>query len=84
MALSEEKIAQYKEAFALFDASGNGTIPTKSLGTAMRSLGVKITEAELQDTIDEVDAYGSGSIDFPQFLSLMARKVGAASPNVSV
>jgi len=25
--------------------------------------------------IDEVDADGSGSIDFPEFLSLMARKM---------
>merc|ERR1712176_1003266 len=31
--------------------------------------------AELQDMINEVDADGNGTIDFPEFLSLMARKM---------
>ena len=41
----------------------------------MRSLGKNPTEAELQDMINEVDADGNGTIDFPEFLSLMARKM---------
>merc|ERR1712039_479698 len=45
------------------------------LGTVMRSLGQNPTEAELQDMINEVDADGNGTIDFPEFLSLMARKM---------
>jgi calmodulin len=59
----------------LFDKEGNGTITTKELGTVMRSLSQNPTEAELQDMINEVDADGVGSIDFPEFLSLMARKM---------
>ena len=31
------------------------------------------TEGELYDVINEVDADGNGTIDFPEFLSLMAR-----------
>jgi calmodulin len=41
----------------------------------MKSLGQNPTEAELQDMINEVDAEGEGAIDFPEFLSLMARKM---------
>ena len=37
--LSEEQIAEFKEAFSLFDRDGDGTITTKELGTVMRSLG---------------------------------------------
>ena len=37
--------------------------------------GQNPTEAELQDMINEVDADGNGTIDFPEFLSLMARKM---------
>ena len=48
-------------------------ILTQELGTVMRSLGQNPTEAELQDMINEVDADGNGTIDFPEFLSLMAR-----------
>eukprot|EP01026_Neomeris_dumetosa_P037565 TRINITY_DN30455_c0_g1_i1.p4 TRINITY_DN30455_c0_g1~~TRINITY_DN30455_c0_g1_i1.p4 ORF type:complete len:150 (-),score=34.44 TRINITY_DN30455_c0_g1_i1:512-961(-) len=73
--LSEEQISEFKEAFALFDKDGDGTITTKELGTVMRSLGQNPTEAELQDMINEVDSDGSGTIDFPEFLNLMARKM---------
>ena len=73
--LTEEQIAEFKEAFSLFDKDGDGTITTKELGTVMRSLGQNPTEAELQDMINEVDVDGNGTIDFPEFLSLMARKM---------
>lgn len=59
--LTEEQIAEFKEAFSLFDKDGDGTITTKELGTVMRSLGQNPTEAELQDMINEVDADGKSS-----------------------
>ncbi|GFR80901.1 calmodulin [Elysia marginata] len=70
-------ISEFKEAFSLFDKDGDGTITTKELGTVMRSLGQNPTEAELQDMINEVDADGNGTIDFPEFLTMMARKIKA-------
>nr|BBI93218.1 fusion protein of luciferase and GCaMP6f [synthetic construct] len=73
--LTEEQIAEFKEEFSLFDKDGDGTITTKELGTVMRSLGQNPTEAELQDMINEVDADGDGTIDFPEFLTMMARKM---------
>jgi hypothetical protein len=38
--LSEDQIAEFKEAFSLFDKDGDGNITTKELGTVMRSLGL--------------------------------------------
>jgi len=100
---SRAQIAEFKEAFSLFDKDGDGTITTKELGewcvrggcwrvarvaratspagprrvagTVMRSLGQNPTEAELQDMVNEVDADGNGTIDFPEFLTMMARKM---------
>lgn len=46
--LSEEEIEEFKQAFALFDKDGDGTISSKELGTVMRSLGQNPTEQELE------------------------------------
>ncbi|GFE53837.1 calmodulin [Babesia ovis] len=73
--LSEEQIAEFKEAFSLFDRDGDGSITTKELGTVMRSLGQNPTEAEIADMINDIDTSGTGAIDFPEFLILMARKM---------
>ena len=49
--LTEEQIAEFREAFKLFDKDGDGAITTKELGTVMRSLNLNPTEAELQDMV---------------------------------
>ena len=40
----------------------------------LRFIGQNPTEAELQDMVNEVDKDGTGSIDFPEFLTMMALK----------
>jgi calmodulin len=47
MELTAEQIAEYKEAFSLFDKDGDGSITFKELGTVMRQLGLNPTEDEL-------------------------------------
>ncbi|KAK8447114.1 hypothetical protein SEVIR_8G003000v4 [Setaria viridis] len=56
-----------------------GTITSKELGTVMRSLGQSPSEEELQDMVKEVDADGSGAIDFQEFLTLLARQMREAN-----
>lgn len=73
--LTEEQIAEFREAFSLFDRDGDGSITTKELATVIRSLGQNPTEAEIQDMINEVDTDGNGTIDFREFLDLMAHKM---------
>ena len=55
------------------------TITSTELGTVMRSLGQNPTNAELTDMINEVDKNGNGTIDFPEFLNMMARKMKVRS-----
>ncbi|OLY84822.1 Protein arginine N-methyltransferase 3 [Smittium mucronatum] len=73
--LTDEQIAEFKEAFQLFDKDGDGSVTTQELGIVMRSLNQNPSDAELADMINEIDADGNGTIDFPEFLTLMARKM---------
>ena len=45
--LSEEQVAELKQAFNEFDVDGGGTISTHELGWAMRAMGMNPTESEL-------------------------------------
>lgn len=74
MELTEEQIAEYKEAFSLFDQDGDGCITVAELGSVMNSMGQKPTLQELHDMINEVDEDGNGSIEFEEFITLMAKK----------
>ncbi|KAL3518352.1 hypothetical protein ACH5RR_020941 [Cinchona calisaya] len=67
--LTEEQIAGFNEAF------GHDCITTGVLRRVMISLDQNATEAELQDMINDVDADQHGAINFPEFLSFMARKM---------
>ncbi|XP_027353283.1 calmodulin-2/4-like isoform X2 [Abrus precatorius] len=86
-ALREEQIGEFLEAFCLFDKDGDGKyvsnyiqsskgcITIEELGTAIRSLDENPTVEELQIMMSEVDTDGSGTIEFGEFLNLMARKM---------
>ncbi|XP_077987318.1 uncharacterized protein LOC144441926 [Glandiceps talaboti] len=73
--LTEKQIQEFKEAFALFDKDGDGHVTSKELGTVMKSLGHNPSQDELQEMIREVDTQGNGSIEFDEFLLLMAKKI---------
>ena len=70
--LTEEQVAEFREAFSLFDKDDDGSITSKELGEVLSSLGHNITEAQLQEIVNELDQDGSGTICFPEFLSWMA------------
>ena len=59
--------------FDQFDEDGYGTIAAKDLGTVMGSLCLfpAPTEAELAKMIEEADPEGNGTIDFPEFLTMI-------------
>lgn len=44
-------LAEYKEAFALFDKKGTGAVPRETLGDLLRALGQNPTQAEVADIV---------------------------------
>ena len=73
--MTEEQMAEYREAFALFDNKNNNTISTKDLPTVLRSLGQNPSESEIGDITQQADPDGSGAVDFETFLSMIQTKL---------
>ncbi len=73
--LTEEEIMEIKEAFDLFDTDGGGTIDPKELKAAMTSLGFEAKNQTIYQMIADLDADGSGAIDFDEFLELMTARI---------
>ncbi|XP_052765961.1 calmodulin-like [Mya arenaria] len=69
---TEEQIAEFKEAFSLYDKAGEGTIDSKELGTVMRALGENPSISDLDEIKMELE---SDIITFEDFLKLMATKM---------
>merc|ERR1711957_295413 len=51
-------------------------IDYRELKAAMRALGFEVKKEELKKMITDIDADGSGNIEFPEFLEMMTGKMG--------
>lgn len=68
--LSANAYKDLAEAFKMFDINGDGKISRVELGTILCSLGETLTETELDQMIQDVDANGDGEIDLLEFITL--------------
>lgn len=55
---------ELREAFRLYDREGNGYITTEVFRDILHELDENLTPEELDMMIDEIDADGSGTLDF--------------------
>lgn len=75
--LTERQVLRRKEAFALYDKDGDGTIRADQIWLVLRALGKYPSEAELQKMVNSVVGedgwaqYPEGRMEFPEFLLLM-------------
>merc|ERR1712045_793422 len=67
----EEMKWELKEAFRLYDKQGNGYITTGTLKEILREIDSTLTEYNLDQIVEEVDADGSGTVDFDEFMAMM-------------
>merc|ERR1711967_19045 len=64
-----------KRAMALRRGLGGGRGKQKELTVAMRALGFEPKKEEIQKMIQDVDDDGSGTIEFPEFMTMMSQKI---------
>ena len=72
------------QAFNIFDVDSSGSIDYRELKAAMKALGVVVKKEELKKMITDVDADGSGSVEFPEFLTMMTAKMSGADTKEDV
>merc|ERR1712203_292484 len=73
--LSVDEVEEMKEAFDLFDNDGSGAISVNELTGAMKSLGFDVKHAVVYNMVSDLDADGSGEIEFGEFLEVMTAKL---------
>lgn len=69
--VSEEELAEVRQAFNEFDLDGNGHITSKEIGEVMKAVGEDIPGYKLRDMIREVDDNKNGTVEFDEFLKML-------------
>lgn len=78
LAILDRNPTQKKEleaAFRLFDTSGDGNIEASELKGLLQSMGQNVSNAEVTQLLNEMDADNSGSVSLEEFLTVMASEV---------
>ena len=78
--LTEELMAELKEAFDLFDKGQTNRIKTSELPLVIRALNQNPTEAELEEMIKEVDPDNTERISFSDFTALVTKRWKEVDP----
>lgn len=72
--LAPNQLDNLREAFNIFDKDGDGKINADEIGAVMRNLGINPTDTDLQNMVDRYDDDGNGTIEFNEFINMMATK----------
>jgi calmodulin len=72
--LTEEKIAEAKEAFAIQDEENEGKIDGTKLINVFRTLGHDPTRSEVKDLLNEIGKTEQSKVEFTEVLTMYERK----------
>ena len=80
--ITQQKLLEYKDVFALFDVDGDGRIDVQEIKEVMHAIGKDATSEEVLHMMEFVDDDGSGELDFDEFVNLMERSVNKENRKV--
>lgn len=73
LAIPEEKLLEYREAFDRFDRDKSGTVSVEEIQKTLKSYGQDLTVGEVRNMISDLDVDGSGTLDFDEFTTFIQR-----------
>ncbi len=71
----EDKLAEYREAFDMFDKNKKGSIGANDIQKIMRNFGCPLTKEEVNKMVSSVDSSGDNEVDFEEFVMLMEKQI---------
>ncbi|XP_065174433.1 myosin-2 essential light chain-like [Sycon ciliatum] len=69
--LSDDQLAEHRDAFSLFDKKGDGKIDLNQLGDVLRALGQNPKTSEVKKMAQDVDPRGAKRLGFEEFLPIL-------------
>jgi len=81
--LTEQQLVEIREAFNLYDIDQDGVIGTTELKDTLTSLGQDPTDVEIKEMMAKVDLDGNGTLEYDEFLVMMAAKITGEKADVA-
>mmetsp|Transcript_96290 Transcript_96290/g.257524 ORF Transcript_96290/g.257524 Transcript_96290/m.257524 type:complete len:194 (+) Transcript_96290:49-630(+) len=66
--LAPHHLTEFHEIFNLIDRDGSGSIDAAELATLVESVGMRMTEDDVEAIMKDADVDGSGTIEFEEFV----------------
>ena len=73
--IPEDKVAEYKESFDMFDRNKKGKITINDITKIMKNFGYPLSKDEAKKMVSSVDSSGDGEVDFEEFVMLMEKHI---------
>lgn len=72
--VGEDREAELREAFKIFDKNGDSFITRSELKSAMKKIGEKMTDADVDDMIRAADLDKDGKVNYEEFVNALASR----------
>ncbi|GBE59309.1 centrin [Babesia ovata] len=73
--LTEEQIAEIKDAFTIFDTNGTGRIEARELKMVLKALGFDPSTDEMYSIMSMVDKDGFGTVTYDDYFKIVKTKI---------
>ncbi|KNC46687.1 calmodulin [Thecamonas trahens ATCC 50062] len=75
MALTDDQLAQFEDAFSLMADAKSNVITHDGLASVFDMLGLGANDDDIENMLNEVEPSGSQQLSFDQFLTIMSRSL---------